>query len=70
MVGWAVGLLLGIYLFVTSHKPSAFSPLYPVAGHLVYIAVIALAINLAIVLVGTAIAMAIKRSITAVARRS
>lgn len=70
MVGWAVGLLLGIYLFVTPHKPSAFSPLYPVAGHLVYIAVIALAINLAIVLVGTAIAMAIKRSITAVARRS
>lgn len=62
MVGWAVGLGgLGVYLFVTPHKPSAMSPLYPIAGHLVYIAVIALAINLLIVLIGTGIAMAIKR---------
>jgi hypothetical protein len=35
-------------------KPAAFSPLYPIAGHLVYIAVIALAVNLLIVLVSTA----------------
>jgi SSS family solute:Na+ symporter len=60
MVGWAVGLGLGVYLFVTPHIPAAFSPLYPIAGHLVYIAVIALAVNLLIVLVGTGIAMAIR----------
>jgi SSS family solute:Na+ symporter len=60
MLGWAVGLGLGVYLFVTPHIPTAFSPLYPIAGHLVYIAVIALAVNLLIVLVGTGIAMAIR----------
>lgn len=57
MTGWAVGLGLGIYLFIAAHE----SPLYPVLGHPVYIAVIALAINLLIVLIGTGIAMAIKR---------
>ncbi|GAB6944953.1 hypothetical protein JCM14467A_17350 [Vulcanisaeta sp. JCM 14467] len=60
MTGWAVGLGLGVYLFVTPHKPSAMLPLYPIAGHFVYIAVIALAINLLIVLVGTGIAMAVR----------
>ena len=56
MVGWAVGLGLGVYLFITAHE----SPLYPILGHPVYIAVIALAINLLIVLVGTGIAMAVR----------
>ncbi|WP_148224665.1 sodium:solute symporter family protein [Vulcanisaeta moutnovskia] len=62
MTGWAVGLGLGIYMFITPHKPSAMSPLYPIAGHLVFIAIIALAVNLLIVLIGTGIAMAIRRS--------
>jgi SSS family solute:Na+ symporter len=61
MVGWAVGLGLGVYLFITPHVPAAFSPLYPIFGHLVYIAVIALAVNLLIVLVGTGIALAVRR---------
>ncbi|WP_069807053.1 sodium:solute symporter family protein [Vulcanisaeta thermophila] len=58
MVGWAVGLGLGVYLFIAAHE----SPLYPILGHPIYIAVIALAINLLIVLVGTGIAMAVRRT--------
>jgi SSS family solute:Na+ symporter len=65
MVGWAVGLGLGIYLFIAA----AFSPLYPIAGHLVYIAVLALAVNLAIVLIGSAITGLMRGRITIAVKR-
>ncbi len=55
MAGWAVGLGLGTYLFVSAGN----SPLYPIAGVQIYIALIALAVNLAIVLIGTLIARAL-----------
>ena len=58
MVGWAVGFGLGVYLFIAAHE----SPLYPILGYPIYIAVIALAVNLLIVLVGSGIAMAVRGS--------
>ncbi|MFB6469899.1 MAG: sodium:solute symporter [Vulcanisaeta sp. AZ3] len=62
MAGWAVGLGLGVYLALipTIYYHQPLSPLYPIAGHSVYIAVIALAVNLAIVFVGTGIARLIR----------
>ncbi len=41
-----------------------FNPLYPVMGHLIYIALLALAVNLAIVLIGTAVSTTVKRIMT------
>ncbi|MGC9227698.1 sodium:solute symporter family protein [Caldivirga sp.] len=60
MVGWAVGLGLGVYLTIKE----GFNSLYPIMGHLIYIALLALAVNLAIVLIGTAVRITVKRIMT------
>lgn len=64
MAGWASGILTGVYMFITRYiaTKGASPTLYPIAGHLYYIAVLALVINILVTLVGTALAVLIKRS--------
>jgi SSS family solute:Na+ symporter len=60
IAGWAAGMLSGIYLLLLANH---FGPLtkstYPVFGHPIFIGITALAINVAVVLLGTAIAYSV-----------
>ena len=59
LVGLIVGLVTGIYLTLVANKFGQISTtLYPVGSFLIFIALIALGVNLAVTLVGTAIAYA------------
>ena len=65
VAGWASGILTGVYMFIVRYiaTKGASPTLYPIAGHLYYIAVLALAVNIVVTLVGTAIAELVKRSV-------
>ncbi len=60
MAGWAAGMLSGILLLVyANHFGPIKTTLYPLFGHLFFIGMIALAINLAVAGLGTGIAYAL-----------
>jgi len=64
MAGWAAGMLSGILLLlyanmVKGHLGPIVSTLYPLFGYPFFIGMIALAINLAVVGLGTGIAYAL-----------
>ena len=72
LAGWAAGMFSGIWLtLVANHFGPLVTSLYPLTSShasLTYIGVIALAINLAVVLVGSAIAWAVSPRKAAVGR--
>ncbi len=62
IVGWFVSLFASIYLvLLANHFKALSSSSYSIMGHPIYIGIIGLGINLAIVLIGTLIKLAIKK---------
>ncbi|WP_048816784.1 sodium:solute symporter family protein [Caldisphaera lagunensis] len=62
IVGWFVSLISSIYLvLLANHFKTLSSSTYLILGHPIYIGIIGLGINLAIVLIGTLIKFAIKK---------
>ncbi|MFP3295335.1 MAG: sodium:solute symporter [Caldisphaera sp.] len=62
IVGWFVSLITSIYLvLLTNHFKTLSSSSYVLFGHPIYIGIIGLGINLAIVAIGTLIRFAIKK---------
>ncbi|EWG07978.1 MAG: Na+/solute symporter [Candidatus Aramenus sulfurataquae] len=64
LAGWAGGIITAVGLayyrnFVQLHQTSFTTSLYPLFGHFLYMALIALGVNLAITLIGSAIAYAL-----------